>query len=633
MHSRRCLGNKIHIFMITSACLMLAVLLAGSYIRTDHEKELADSLFFEYHLEGETIRFKLWEDAEAEVYYLFLPSFFAEKGKEFFIRYEDNRGVVRIDGVSYGDGDFFAEDGREEIHRLELLSVFGRSYGDKGFRVLVSEKVPTLMFTAQAQEELLSIEEFDNKRYLETGSLVMADETGNIVCKESLEKLKVRGNLTATLDKKPLTFSFHTPIGLCGMAPGIKWNLLANATDGSYVRNKLILDLANESISAYEPEGAFVEVYLNGGYQGLYLLTQAVEIAENRIEINPQESWFLEMELDFRLEEDTPYVITDKGQIFAIHTKTYVSEAEKERICHRLSDIESVFTAKDGVSLLSGKTLDELMDLESWAEAFLIQEISGDHDTGIASQFAFAPQKEDSLLYAGPVWDFDGTMGNVNTAMYKNPAALTTSIEQTRPKGNANQNRWFAALYQNAQFRKVLEEKYQTVFRGNLEKILNGKIEDYVEEIERSADLDAFRWHEKRLGWMFVLPEELRFPDVCDYKDYSQLESHVQMVEDFLRQKKNFLDKLWVEHREFCIVEVRNDFPVLNQDYNQTIYYWVEKGTPLQGLPQFTDEEGIPYEYVDRETKEKVSDGAIIWEDCVLEGVMGQCMADLDDGQ
>ena len=96
------------------------------------------------------------------------------------------------------------------------------------------------------------------------------------------------------------------------------------------------------------------------------------------------------------------------------------------------------------------------------------------------------------------------------------------------------------------------------------------------------------------------------------------------MVKDFLTQKKDFLDKLWIEHKEFCIVEVRNDFPFLNQDYNQTIYYWVEKGKPLQGLPQFKDENGSLCAYVDRKTGEKISDGTILWEDCVLEGVTGQ---------
>ena len=110
------------------------------------------------------------------------------------------------------------------------------------------------------------------------------------------------------------------------MEPALKWNLIANATDGSYIRNKVIRDLAYESVEAYEPQGEYVEVYLNGEYQGLYLLTEAVEIAENRIEIDPENSWFIEMELDFRAREDTTQIITDRGQIFIVHSERCFDE-------------------------------------------------------------------------------------------------------------------------------------------------------------------------------------------------------------------------------------------------------------------------------------------------------------------
>jgi hypothetical protein len=93
------------------------------------------------------------------------------------------------------------------------------------------------------------------------------------------------------------------------------------------------------------------------------------------------------------------------------------------------------------------------------------------------------------------------------------------------------------------------------------------------------------------------------------------------MVREFLLQKKDFLDRLWVEKRDFCVVEVRNEAPFLNQDYNQTLYYWVEKGTPLAGLPRY-EMEGYDFTgYFDRESGENISEGALICEDCILEGI------------
>lgn len=618
MHDKINYWNRIRVFFVVSALIILAVMTVGSYIQTDHEKEIMRNLSFECDVDGQKIELGVWENEEEEIYYLFLPSCFAGKNREYVLRYEDKKGTLKIDGISYKDGQVFEETGNETTHQIELKSFFGTSYMEKQLRILTSENLPAIMITVEAEDDLLDSEEFSNKKYIETGDMIMLSEEGDILCSERLDKFKVRGNLTATLDKKPFTFSFSQPISLCGMEPAVKWNLLANATDGSYIRNKVVLDLANASIDAYEPDGEFTELYLNGQYQGLYLLTEAVEIGENRLDLLPEDSWFVEMELDFRLEEDTPYVVTDKGQIFIIHSETGITE--KEQILYMLNDIESALFAQDGISLLSGKELGELIDLESWAEAWLVQEISGDHDTGIASQFAYTLGKEDSLLYAGPVWDFDGTMGNVNTPMFKNPAALTTSIEESRPYGNANQNRWLAAMYRNDDFKKVVEEKYISTFRGYLEEILDIKINAYIQQISRSTTLDAFKWHEKRLEWIFVLPENFELSG-DDYRQYAALQSHVDMVKDYLTKKKEFLDKLWIEHVDFCVVEVRNDLPILNQDYNQTLYFWVERGTEISGLPYYETEEGNPVSYVDMNTGEMVFDGTVIWEDCVLEAV------------
>lgn len=628
------LGNRLRLFAAISAGLMLAAILAISYFRTDHEKELIDGLTFTCMTDGQEIELRLWEDEEAERYYLFLPSCFAGKNIEFTLRYESGKGTVKIDGTTCKRGSLWQEGGNEEIHSLELKSPLGASSAKKTLQVLASSNLPAFMISAESEEDILDLAESENKKYIETGNLLAIDASGAVLCQENLKKFKVRGNLTATLDKKPFTFTFHTPLSLCGMEPAYKWNLLANATDGSYIRNKLVLDLANQSIEAYEPDGEFVEVYLNGVYYGMYLLTEAVEIGENRLEIPQQSSWFLEMELDFRMEEDTPYVISDQGQIFAAGFVSPNPSAEIGRIQSMINDIESALTSQDGQSALSGKYLRELIDMDSWTEAFLVQEISGDHDTGIASQFSYVLDRENPLLYAGPVWDFDGTMGNVNTPMFENPAALTASVRNSRPDGNPNQNRWLSAMYQNPEFQALTAQKYNTIFRENLEWAIDTGIGLHTEKIRRSAILDALKWHEKRQEWMFVHPdtdhphmsgeEEGTNSAKSEYTRFSDLDRHVDMVRQFLLEKKDFLDKLWVEKRDYCVVEVKNEAPFLNQDYNQTLYYWVERGTPLEGLPQY-EAEGYNFTgYFSRESGERTEEGALIFEDCILEGIWEQ---------
>lgn len=92
------------------------------------------------------------------------------------------------------------------------------------------------------------------------------------------------------------------------------------------------------------------------------------------------------------------------------------------------------------------------------------------------------------------------------------------------------------------------------------------------------------------------------------------------MVREFLSAKREFLYGLFAEHRDYCVVEVRNDAPFLNQDYNQTIYYWVEKGTAIEGLPLIQKDGYEFYGYIDLSSGEKIENGTIIDRDCVVAG-------------
>ncbi len=616
--------SKMSFGLTAGAFLGLLLLIVLSMGNMDLEKEVLEELSFTCEGEGGEQSFPVWRDPADGRCYLFLPSWFSGKAGEFSIHYETLGVSVLIDGVAYGSGRNWKDEGEEKIHELEIRGMPGTKTVCTTLQVLCSEKLPAIFIQAQEQEEILSREESPEKKYFETGYMQMLDQKGELVCEGEMEKFKVRGNLTAELDKKPFTFTLKEPVELLGMEAAVKWNLLANATDGTFIRNKIIRDLAYNCIDAYEPQGEFIEVYLNGAYQGLYLLTEAVEIGTNRLEIDPKANWFIEMELDFRARDDATQMITDRGQIFIIHSDDPVTEEEKAQLLGRLNDVESALFAENGVSQISGKPLEELIHMESFAEAWLVEELSGDHDVGITSQFAYALKEGDSLWYAGPVWDFDGIMGNVNKPMYAVPEALTGVVEMCGNEDDNNQNRWLAAMWRNPKFQELVKSKYVQVFRDEYERILLKEIDGWVKEIRRSAVLDAFRWHENRLSWFFTMPEgidvDINQRQVDSYEEYDTLDPCLAVVEDFMTRKLSFLDKLWIEGREFCLVEVRNDAPFLDQGYNQTLYYWVEKGTGISHLPHY-EPEGWHFEgYFDKDYDDLISDGFVIEYYRIVEG-------------
>lgn len=606
--------------MAASACLVLLLFIRNSIRNTDYAGTAAEEFYVEGVSFAQGIRLAPWEDEEDGRLYLFLPSCFPEGENELAVRYPDYYGTLKIDGIAYENGDIWREAGREEVHSLEIKGRFGFSRFEREMQVLRSEKLPAAFVTVEAEDDLLDIVEFKNRQYLEIGEIKILAPDGRLLCESDLDVFKVRGNLTAEFSKKPFTFAFDRPREVLGMKAAVKWNLLANATDGAYIRNKIIRDLAYECIDAYEPRGEFVELYLNGVYQGLYLLTEAVEIGENRIDISPKDNWYVEMELDFRAREDPTQIITERGQIFIIHGDG-ISERDRRQVKERLNDVESALYAQDGVSAISGKSLGELIDLPSFAEAWLVEELSGDHDIGITSQFAYALRKEDSLWYSGPVWDFDGIMTNVNTPMYGVPEALTGVVAMSRPEGNNNQNRWMSAMWNHPGFQAKVKEAYTEVFREKYLEILEKQIDEQVAYISRSALLDALRWHSERRDWWFTVPKSLDVPDTEDYRGFDTLAGHIDVIKDFMTRKIGFLDQLWIEGRDFYIVEVRNPAEFLDQGYNQTLFYWVEQGKELRNLPCY-EKEGYRFEgYFDVDTGEAVADGTLIERDRVIEGV------------
>lgn len=97
-------------------------------------------------------------------------------------------------------------------------------------------------------------------------------------------EIKVRGNTTSTLPKKPWKLKLDKKAEMCGIAKSKHWVLLANYYDESAMRNKLAYDFANE-IGSLGMKSDWVECVLNGQWQGLYQLCEHIRIDKNRVNV------------------------------------------------------------------------------------------------------------------------------------------------------------------------------------------------------------------------------------------------------------------------------------------------------------------------------------------------------------
>ena len=73
-------------------------------------------------------------------------------------------------------------------------------------------------------------------------------------------------------------------VSLAGMGANSEWVLNGPYLDKTLIRNKLVYDLARE-LNGWAPDTRFVELFVDGKYQGVYLAVEPVTNGESRLRL------------------------------------------------------------------------------------------------------------------------------------------------------------------------------------------------------------------------------------------------------------------------------------------------------------------------------------------------------------
>lgn len=378
-----------------------------------------------------------------------------------------------------------------------------------------SGNLPTLFIETETGKADYIHADKDNK---EAGKLRLYDPDGALVNQQEIESISCRGNATFVDDKKPYGFTLAAEENLLEMGSAQRWILIANAYDHSNLKNKMVMDFARELGMAYSPEGQWVDLYLNGEYVGLYLLTERNEVHPNRVNIDPETSFLISKEWEERLiEKDAPYIKTSSEVAFRVYSSAF-DNAELTDICQ---SVENAILAEDGFDPVTGKHWSELIDVESWARKYLIEEVFANADGGFGSQFFYYDESDGTgKLYAGPVWDYDISM--VYVAANGSAHRDAVWIGENTP--------WYDSLFQKQEFRDQVLKLYEQEFVPLLHQLREETLNDYVQLLTPAALCNQLRWN-------------------------TQFLSHaVEGIQTFLDQRMEFLQDWWFEDEAFCWV-------------------------------------------------------------------------------
>ena len=485
-----------------------------------------------------------WKNESGE-YYLFLPGY-ADPAS---LRLRFHAPNVRIDGKPAEDGMSCEEFSLGEDYSFSFDSPEGRV--DTALTFVRSANLPTVYVdTGSGSMEYIH----GKKGNQEAGRMSMYLPDGTLAYIGNLDAVNGRGN-TWIIPKKSYSLQLAAGADLLGMGQAEKWILLSNAFDASHLRNKLVCDFANALGLPFSPESRWVDLYLNGEYAGLYLLCERNEFQEQRISLTGEGSYLVSMDNQWRLEENArPFVTTQSGYAFRIHS----SQLGDGTLQLLLQSVENAVSAEDGRDPLTGKHWSELIDVDSWARKYLVEEIFGNSDAGAISQYFYGSSREDRM-YAGPVWDYDISMGNSQGLRGGTPQ----SIFAGRPRVRSNVSlSWYYELYQQESFRERVMELYREACLPLLDVFLEERLEEYITQIEQAAAVNQLRW-ENLAACQVSAPEE------------------VESIRSFMDQRIAFLNELWLEQKSFHWVLIDTD------DGHGTLCFAVAPGEQVPYRPEY----------------------------------------------
>lgn len=400
------------------------------------------------------------------------------------------------------------------------------------FRVMQASPISTVYLTssnsAQGRDWVDT-----SKKNIATGSMSMVSADGGSIYSGELKQIKARGNSTFTYtDKKSYQIKLNTASDLLGNKEQVKtWVLLASYFDATQMHDKLMKDLATKLGLAYTASCNWVNLYYDGEYRGVYLLSEKNSVGAASVAITDMEEAYKAqnpsygdnmstdlsqnaygqqfqytkglqepanitggylIELNHNMWDEASGFKTRQGVAFNVKSPEWCGEAAMRYISEYYQDFEDAVYATDktgaytGYNASTGKYFYDYVDMDSLVKVFLLQELALNCDGFISSVYFY--KDADGKMFAGPIWDQDMTFG---IGWTKTNAA---DIEDYHYLAKA--------LIQIPAFKTAVAEYYSSTFAPAVREWLgnNGTIAHQYNLLKDSAAMNYKLWDFIRVG-------------------------------------------------------------------------------------------------------------------------------------
>lgn len=321
--------------------------------------------------------------------------------------------------------------------------------------------------------------------------------------------IRGRGNSSFTAPKFSYRIKLQEKASLLEMPKDKDWLLVPNYMDKSLLRNFITAKMAAGDSRSWTPRSQFVELYVNRVYQGVYQLSEKIEIAKSRLNL-PEETYL--MEIDHKYKDEDVVVFSKSSVPFRVHSPKNPSDEALKKVENRLNDFES-FLAKGNYNFDS---LEAWVDIDSYIRYYWIQELSKNVD-GAFNTSVFFTWNGNGPIVMGPLWDFDIAFGAVNGS---SPAGWLVRHKY-----------WNADLFKNKKFGKKVRE-YWLSHRDDFAAVADS-VTLYGQKMALAARNNFLRWP--------ILSET----SMLDFslEDYGSYEEAVGSLQRWIRARIKWIDE------------------------------------------------------------------------------------------
>jgi uncharacterized protein YjdB len=330
-------------------------------------------------------------------------------------------------------------------------------------------------------------------------TMTLEDPTGQFSFSDLPGEIKGRGNFTWRLAKRPYQIKFVDSRAVLGMESARTWVLLANHADPSLMRNKLAYDLAGNIGMPFSPTSRWVDVRINGTYYGNYLLSEKTEVKKNRVQLTHPQGVLVELDNNYGTAEDYYFRTGSTNSLFVL--KEAVSDVPDKDVAPLPADtqagwddVRATLNELDGLLTAYNPDWDaisRLIDVDSFVKHYFVHELAENPEITQSSIY-FYKDGPDDVLHAGPIWDFDSSLGNYDKSEAYGAFTGSEYVKNAhilRNKGNS----WNYHLFRNTEFVERTNTLWTEVV-GPQVAALPAAIDGYRATVQNSAAKNFERW-------------------------------------------------------------------------------------------------------------------------------------------